>query len=54
MAGTSRGSRSLWARATLALLLMAGFYALALAIIVGLGFVVFLQARSAGGRSESR
>jgi Zn-dependent protease with chaperone function len=49
MAGTSRGSRSLWARATLALLLMAGFYALALAIIVGLGFVVFLQARSGRG-----
>jgi heat shock protein HtpX len=49
MAGTSRSSRSLWARATLALLLMAGFYALALAIIVGLGFVVFLQARSGRG-----
>jgi hypothetical protein len=46
MAGTSRGSRSLLARATLALLLMAGFYVLALAILVGLGFVVFLQTTS--------
>jgi heat shock protein HtpX len=46
MAGASRGGRSLLARATLALLLMAGFYLLALAIIVGLGFVVYLQTTS--------
>jgi heat shock protein HtpX len=49
MAGTSRGSRSLLARAALALLLMAGFYVLALAILVGLGFVIFLQTTSGRG-----
>ena len=49
MAGTGRGGRSLLARAALALLLMAGFYVLALAILVGLGFVIFLQTTSEQG-----
>ena len=41
-----RGRASLTARATLALLLMAGFYLLALAIIAGLSWILYLEGTS--------